>query len=103
MSDTAFVQRQLNLTPTDQWSPQTEASLRSFQSAAGLFPTGVPDVATLSLMGLYDPVAGAPSEPSEFRRNLSTATNQIPRWAWVLFGVGFGGLAYLSWRRRGKE
>jgi hypothetical protein len=112
MTDTALVQQHLGVPQTDTWDQPTEQALTLWQGQHGVDPSGNPDPITLAMMQVYDPIAGAPrsfqtslatgKEPGHFGRDFSTAMNQIPRWAWILVGVGFGGLAYLSWRRRGR-
>lgn len=110
MTDTALVQQKLGVAQSDVWNPQTESALVAFQQSRGIDASGNPDPATLAAMNVYDPVAGAPgsfqrylaggAEPGHFGRDLATVTNQVPRWAWVLLGLTFGGLAYYSWYRR---
>lgn len=112
MSDTALVQQKLQVPQTDAWDQNTQQALMAWQGSQGLDASGNPDPITLAAMQVYDPISGAPAsfhrslatgeEPGHFGRDFATVTNQVPRWAWVLVGLGFGGLAYLSWRRRGR-
>jgi len=112
MSDTQLLQQNLGVAPTDAWDQTTEQALTAWQGQHGFDATGNPDPITLAALQVYDPIAGAPlsyhrslatgEPPGHFGRDFSTAMNQIPRWAWIVMGFGFGGLAYLSWRRRGR-
>ena len=112
-NDTALIQQKLGVSQTGHWNPQTSTALAAFQATLGRPPTGEPDPLTLAALGIYDPYGGAPgsyrswveggAEPGSIGRDVSTVTNQIPRWAWIALGVTFGGLAYFSWRRRGRQ
>jgi len=112
MSDTTLIQERLGVSKDGNFRQQTAEALQSYQRSHGLAETGNPDPMTLAEMGVYDPIAGAPSEwrehyeggerPGTFGRDVVTAMNQIPRWGWLTMGVAFGGLAFFSWWRRGR-
>ena len=45
---------------------------------------------------------GGPA-PGTFGRDLRTASNQVPRWAWATLSVLFGGMAWFAWKRTQPE
>jgi len=112
-NDTALIQQKLSVPQTGVWDQATAAALSRFQGMVGRTPNGIPDPLTLAALGIYDPLAGAPgsyrqwiaggSRPGSIGRDLATVTNQVPQWAWLTLSVLFGGLAYFSWRRRGRS
>ncbi len=44
----------------------------------------------------------AEERPGTFMRDVAGAMNQIPRWAWLVLGVGLVGAGVYSWRKRSK-
>lgn len=100
MSDLVLIQQKLGLPGSGAWDTATEAALVKAQLSLGLPATGDPDPATLSRLGIYDPRAEAPKGTGTFGRDLATAFNQVPQWAWLLLGGVSAGVAYLAYRRR---
>ena len=113
MTDTALIQQKLGVQQTDVWNQPTESAVTEFQRSKFIDASGNPDPVTLAALNVYDPAAGAPAsfqryvaggpEPGTYGRDVTTAMNQIPRWAWITMAVGFGGLAYFAWYRRKAE
>jgi hypothetical protein len=78
-----------------------------------MYPTGRPDPATLINLGYYDPIEQLTSsqraylegtgEQGTFWRDLATASNQVPRWAWVVLGALFVGMGYMAYRNAPKK
>jgi len=86
------------------------------QTGKGAFPMdphGHPDPATLLNLGYYAPgdvftqgwvdyIAGG-EKPGHFGRDLRTAIDQVPRWAWATVAVAFGAFAYMAYRTDKKR
>ena len=100
MTDLATLQQKLGLPGSDAWSTATQAAVVKLQLERGLPATGAPDPATLANAGVYDPLAEAPTGKGTFGRDMITAFNQVPQWAWLLLAGVSGGVAYLAYRRR---
>jgi len=90
-----------------------QSQLLTAQRQFGLLAHGRPDPPTLTKMGYYDPIAQMPSaqakyarggdKPSTFFRDMQTAGNQVPWYAWALSGVATMGFAYYLYRRGAKK
>lgn len=94
-----------------------KAALVTFQQSGRgslpMSPHGHPDANTLINQGVYDPVAHWPSsqteflatgeKPGTFLRDLSGASNQVPRWAWFTAGGVCALLGFLAYRRHRKS
>ena len=100
MTDLAILQQKLGLPGSDAWTSATQAAVVKLQLERGLPATGAPDPPTLANAGVYDPLVDAPAGTGTFGRDLVTAFNQVPQWAWLLLGGLSGGMAYLAYRRR---
>ncbi len=110
-----LLQKTLGVPPSGKWDPITMGALAAFQaSQKKLMPSGHPDVPTLALLGYYDPVAqlrpawagyvkGERGKPSTFGRDLGSASNQAPQWAWLAAGVLLLGVGYWTWRKSNKK
>lgn len=103
MSDLAILQQKLGLPGSGLWDAGTQAALVKFQMAAGLPATGDPDPATLAKAGVYDPLAEAPTGKGTFGRDVVTAFNQVPQWAWLVLGGVSLTVAYLAYRKRNPK
>lgn len=49
-----------------------------------------------------DYLAGG-DHPGTFFRDVGTASDQVPRWAWGALAVVFGTFSYMSWRGEKKR
>lgn len=110
-----ILQQKLGVPPSGKWDPITMGALAAFQAGnKGLMPTGHPDVPTLALLGYYDPVEqvpnrwgeyleGAGKKPGTFARDLASASNQAPQWAWLAVGAVFLGVGFWTWRKSQKK
>lgn len=103
----------------DQTAAQKAALVSFQQSSQGslpMSPHGHPDANTLINQGVYNPMDHWPTsqveflttgeKPGTFFRDLSGASNQVPRWAWFVTGGVFvllGGLAYRRHRKEKKQ
>jgi hypothetical protein len=115
------VQQRLGVHASGQWDSATDGALLAYQQSAkgatyGMDPNGHPDPATLVNLGYYAPadlfteewasyLAGTGKKPGHFGRDLRASIDQVPRWAWALLAVSFGGFAYMAYRtdkKRGK-
>lgn len=103
MSDLAILQQKLGIAPDDAWSSATQAAVVKLQLARGLPATGQPDPPTLGNAGVYDPAAEASTTKGTFGRDMITAFNQVPQWAWLVLGGLSAGVAYLAYRRKNKK
>jgi hypothetical protein len=106
------VQQRLGVHSSGQWDAVTDGALLAFQSAGhGQYPMdahGHPDAATLANLGYYATgdifpqpwvdYLGGGAKPGTFVRDIETAIDQVPRWAWATVAVSFGLFAYMSWR-----
>lgn len=109
-----LLQKNLGVPPSGKWDPITLGALAAFQaSQKNLAPSGHPDVPTLAMLGYYEPVSqlsprwagyvnGGP-RPGTFGRDLGSASNQAPQWAWLAVGVLFAGVGYWTWRKSQKK
>lgn len=100
MSDLQALQQKLGVSASGTYDNATRAAIVKLQLASQLPATGMPDPPTLKLAGVYDPVLGAPEGGGGFGRDLITAFNQIPRWAWLTLAAVSSGVAYLAYRRK---
>lgn len=109
-----ILQKKLGVPPSGQWDPITMGALAAFQaSQKTLMPTGHPDVPTLATLGYYDPVAelspkwasyvDGGKRPGTLGRDLASASNQAPQWAWLAVGALFLGVGYWTWRASQKK
>ncbi len=106
------VQSRLGVPLSGEWDAVTDGAVLAFQrSGMGAAPTsahGHTDAATMINLGYYKAADIFPQRwaayieggerPSAFGRDLSTAANQVPRWAWIVMAGTFSMLAYVSWR-----
>jgi len=107
------LQRNLGVRVTGEWDATTYGALLAYQqSGRGAYPmssSGHADPATLANLGYYEPLeafpggmreylAGTGEKPGTFMRDVGTAIDQVPRWAWGAAAVLFGGFAYLAYR-----
>jgi len=119
MATLDVLQSRLGVPSTGTWDGATYAALRTYQQRGhGEYPmnaTGRPDPATLLNLGYYVPEESFPSAqraflatgeaPGTFMRDVGTAIDQVPRWAWGIGTVAFGLFAYLAYRgdkKRGR-
>lgn len=107
-----IVQARLGIPPTGRWDAVTDGAVLAYQRAglgqAQMAPHGHTDAATMVNLGYYAPTEIFPGRwgdylaggerPGTFGRDMSTAINQVPRWAWIGMTVTFGLFAYLAWR-----
>lgn len=110
-----LLQKTLGVPPSGKWDPITLGAIAAFQAShKGLVPTGHPDVPTLVMLGYYDPIAQLPprwagyvkgdnEKPGTFGRDLGSASNQAPQWAWLVAGAVFLGVGYWTWRKSQKK
>ncbi len=103
MSDLLDLKQKLGLPGGDAWDSATEAALVKLQLASGLPATGQPDPPTLRVAGVYDPNAVASTSKGGIGRDLITALNQVPQWAWLTLGGLSAAVAYVAYRRRNKK
>lgn len=103
MTDLAILQQKLGLTGDDAWTSNTQAAVVKFQLSRGLPATGQPDPPTLGNAGVYDPAAEASTSKGTFTRDMITAFNQVPQWAWLVLGGLSAGVAYFAYRRKNKK
>jgi hypothetical protein len=89
------LQAALGAAQTGTWDPATEAAVRKKQKALGLPETGGPDVTLLSRLGLVDIAAPSVTTGATRWRDIRTAFNQVPQWAYLVSG---GLLAILAWK-----
>lgn len=107
-----LAQRHLGVPESGVWDAATSGAVAVYQQGPGalpMFPSGAPDPATLINLGYYDPLEHLPraqlafleggERPGTFWRDLATASNQIPRWAWLVLGALLLGLGYYSYRK----
>jgi len=115
-----LVQRNLGVPQTGVWDATTDGAIVAYQHGHhGPYPMsadGHPDPQTLANLGYYEPesifsskwrdyLAGG-KHPSTFPRDVATAIDQVPRWAWAATAATFGVFAYLAYRsdkKRRKE
>lgn len=111
-----IVQKKLGVPASASWDPITLGAMTAYQaSKAGVFPMsahGHPDPPTLVNLGYYNPIEELPSgqrtylqtgeKPSTFFRDLGSAANQVPQWAWITLGVGFVALGVWTYRKAKK-
>lgn len=109
-----LLQKKLGVPATGKWDSMTVGALAAFQAGQkALIPTGHPDVPTLALLGYYDPVAqlspkwaayvdGDGAKPSTLGRDLASASNQAPRWAWLAVGAVLLGVGFWTWKKSRK-
>jgi peptidoglycan hydrolase-like protein with peptidoglycan-binding domain len=106
MSDLEVLQQKLGLAPSSAYDQATQAAVVKFQLAHKLSPTGEPDPPTLASAGVYDPMEAAPKDlqkKSTLGRDLMTAVNQVPYWAWFVLAALSGGIAFVAYRRRNPK
>lgn len=116
MEPLRIVQQHLGIPQTGKWDAVTDGALVAYQHRAATYtmsPDGHVDPATLANLGYYDPAqlfaddlalsASGGAHPSTFVRDLETAIDQVPRWAWGTTAVLFGLFAYLSYRGERKS
>lgn len=87
---------------TGQWDAPTVAAVRKKQKQLGLPETGAPDVTLLAHLGLVDVSAPPVTSGATRWRDIRTAFNQVPQWAYFVAGGLLGILAwksYQTWRR----
>jgi hypothetical protein len=111
-------QRNLGIPVSSHWDAATLGALAPYQASGRgplkMFAVGHPDPATLINLGYYDPIEELPKDqrdfldgaakPTTFWRDLATASNQVPMWAWIVLGVGLLGLGYVNWKNKdGKK
>lgn len=111
------VQARLGVPQTGEWDASTDGALIAYQqSGSGAYAMaahGHPDPATLVNLGYYTPedifrrewvsyLEGA-ERPSTFARDLGTAIDQVPRWAWAVTAVVFAGFSYMAYRADKKR
>lgn len=110
-SPVQLVQGRLGIRPTGTWDSTTDGAALAFQRTRGEYPMvahGYVDPQTLANLGYYDPAEVFPrgwaeylaggDKPGSFGRDLGTAIDQVPRWAWATLAVVFGGVSYLTYR-----
>jgi hypothetical protein len=100
MTDLAILQQKLGMPGSDAWSAATQAAVVKLQLERGLPATGAPDPPTLANAGVYDPITEAPTGKGTFGRDIVTALNQVPQWAWLVLAGLSGTVAYVAYRRR---
>lgn len=112
-----LVQQRLGVRQTGSWDKATDGAVLAFQQRKGqpypMDPTGRPDGATLANLGYFSPGEVFPAKwddylaggekPGTFARDLETALDQVPRWAWGVMAVAFGSFAYMAWRTDRKR
>jgi hypothetical protein len=110
------VQKKLGVPGSQHWDPVTLGAMTAYQaSKAGVYPMsphGHPDPPTLVNLGYYDPIAELPEaqrdyveggdKPTTFFRDLGSAANQVPQWAWVALGVSFVAIGVWTYRKAKK-
>ena len=109
---TQLAQRTLGVPQTGVWDATTDGAMMAYQQSHagkyGMTPDGHPDPATLANLGYYTPeemfsakwqafMAGG-THPGTFGRDIGTAIDQVPRWAWAGTAAAFGLFAYLAYR-----
>jgi len=112
MSGLDTLQSRLGVQRTGSWDAATISALRDFQRRGhGDYPMSAsasPDPASLLNLGYYVPDESFPAaqraflatgeHPGTFMRDVGTAIDQVPRWAWGVGTVAFGLFAYLAYR-----
>jgi len=112
------VQQNLGVPQTGHWDSATDGALIAYQQTArnatyAMDANGHPDPATLVNLGYYSPadlftqgwsdyLTGGP-KPGNFGRDLRTAIDQVPQWAWATVAAGFSIFAYMAWRTDKKR
>lgn len=107
----AYVQQNLGVPVSHRWDATTLGAIPIYQGALGLDVTGNPDPPTLASLDYYDPLLelqpkwrdhllDGKKKPSSLGRDLATAANQIPWWAWLGTGLILAGAGYYSWRKQ---
>jgi hypothetical protein len=116
MEPLRIVQQHLGVPQTGKWDDVTGGAILAYQHTHHTYdmsPDGHVDPATLANLGYYDPgniftdeweaAVASGERPSTFSRDLETAIDQVPRWAWGTTAVLFGLFAYLSYRGERKK
>jgi len=112
-----MVQSRLGVPLSGEWDAVTDGAVLAYQRAgmgsSSTVAHGHNDAATMVNLGYYTPAEIFPARwasyieggerPSAFGRDLSTAVNQVPRWAWMVMAGTFGVFAYMSWRGEKKR
>jgi hypothetical protein len=105
------VQQRLGVHQSGQWDSTTDGAILAYQHRTGQYPMdahGHPDPMTLVNLGYYAPadiftppwadyLAGG-SKPGSFVRDIETAIDQVPRWAWITVAASFSLFSYMAWR-----
>ena len=105
-----MIQKKLGVPASGHWDPITLGALAAFQAGQpALVPSGHPDVPTLALLGYYDPLQALDPKwagyvkggkrPGTFGRDLASASNQAPQWAWLGVGALLLGVGFWTWKK----
>ncbi len=111
VSSIEAAQGRLGVPVTGVWDSTTDGAAVAYQAGGEGFlpmePSAHIDPPTLINLGYYDPLAELPSEqrayveggarPGTVLRDLGTAVNQVPRWAWGVSCIAFYLLAYSAY------
>jgi hypothetical protein len=111
-----IVQKKLGVPVTNDWDAVTLGAMTAYQASKvgplPMLPHGHPDPPTLINLGYYDPVDELPADqrryveggdkPGTFFRDLGTASNQVPQWAWIVMGIGLIAFGYYTYRQATK-
>jgi hypothetical protein len=112
MTPVELVQGRLGLRPNGTWDSATDGAVLSYQQRGRgtypMVPHGYVDAQTLANLGYYAPAEVFPrgwaeylaggDKPGSLGRDLGTSIDQVPRWAWGVMAVVFGGVSYLTYR-----
>lgn len=117
MSGIDVLQTKLGVRRTGAWDASTDGALLSYQQTGkGKIPmraTGHPDPVTLSNLGYFEPgdvftarwadYLDGGEKPGTFTRDLRTAIDQVPRWAWATVAGAFTVFAVMAYRTDRKR
>lgn len=117
MSGIETLQARLGVPRSGSWDHATDGAILSYQtSGKGQIPmraTGHPDPSTLANLGYFDPkevfthrwaeYLDGGEKPGTFTRDLRTAIDQVPRWAWGTLAGAFTVFAVLAYRTDRKR
>lgn len=111
------VQSRLGVPRSGHWDRTTDGAILAYQSSGkGQYPmraTGHPDPGTLANLGYFDPkemlperwanYLGGGEKPGTFGRDVRTAIDQVPRWAWGTVAAAFSVFAIMAYRTDRKR
>lgn len=97
--DVLAIQSAVGAPRTGVWDSPTIAAVRATQKRLGLPETGAPDVTLLAGLGLVTIAQKPPTALDTSLRDVRTAFNQVPPWAYLVGGGLLIVLGYRSYRK----